>query len=257
MYLFVRGNPLSYIDPMGLCAQDTPEWNHLLPDEVFKNLDIDGLDSNSSEFGIIMEMQDHRGRGGQKKVHNKWNKDWDDWVKNLRKEGKEITSDMVQEKLAAMKKEPIFKRWLSSGKKATMSKSKWSGSSHGKTGRADWWAKNRPSDARLLANRRSFSRLAKTMGYLSKAGKIAKPLAVLGTVYAVFIEGVPVAEAGIDALMPPGMSVQGVNNAIGVGQEAFSNVVDGKQSNISSSKAGQAGGSDNLEDYASILRRGG
>jgi len=45
---------------MGLCA----EQHHLLPSQVFDNLEIDRLNFNDAKYGVVMELQDHRGSGG-------------------------------------------------------------------------------------------------------------------------------------------------------------------------------------------------
>ncbi len=250
MYLFVRGNPLSCIDPMGLCAKDTPEWHHLLPTEVFKNVEIDDLDRNSSEFGIVMEMRDHRGAGGAKKVHDAWNKDWDDWMKKQSQSGKTITAEMVKERLEKMKKIPVFDKWLSSGADASDSFSEWGNLK--KNGRADWWSKNGPSLDILTKNRASFSRLAKAMGYVKSVGKVAKPLAVIGFAYAVFVEGTPVAEAGTDAILLPGMSKAGIDEAIDVGQEHVDNSMKKGKDDLDTGMRNRHGGNGIDEELQSL-----
>ncbi len=111
LHEYVAGMPLYWVDPLGL----DPHWHHYFPQEIFRGL-IEGLDIDAPEYGLLVEGNDHIGKGG---LHSeKWNAEWKNRVTERMKTG-ELTKDWAIGQLEEMKKLDKFKDVISKGKPAT------------------------------------------------------------------------------------------------------------------------------------------
>lgn len=194
LYLYVKGNPLSLVDPMGLIAggaecSGVPHWNHTLPKQVF--LDdhgrplYEGIDPNDKEFGRVMTQDDHKG-GAQtgnpsnQQVHNEYNKHWREWIEKQKKEGKTITRQMVVEHLREIEgaQEGELKKfadWLAKGVKAEHSYSDW-----GSVDKEKWLA-NKVEEARQVLQKAAKEAAAGDRAGAARAMRAAgKALKVIG-----------------------------------------------------------------------------
>lgn len=107
VYRYVENDPINEFDPSGL----GPEWHHLLPQEPvlqarFQKL---GFVINDPQWGWIIEKEDHG------KLHPRWNDEWKKWFKA---QSGEVTAEMVEKQLAAMKNDPRFQPYLKKGAQA-------------------------------------------------------------------------------------------------------------------------------------------
>lgn len=118
-YASVYSRPLTFLDTLGLIGDDTPQWHHLLPNEVGKHIDC--IDHNSKEWGLIMPPGDHR----WDTLHARWNREWKSWRKELIEAGQEITDEAARSQLRDMLCDEEFKEWLKDGIPADVSHSRW------------------------------------------------------------------------------------------------------------------------------------
>ncbi len=124
LYEYTNGDPLSFVDPFGWKASRY-EWNHLLPQAVFKDRKIPGMSIHDSQFGLLMTTPNHRGKDGECKKHRAWNDELGDWVKSQDEAKKPITKKSIEEKLSSMSSDPKYKSWLEKGVPAPMGYNEW------------------------------------------------------------------------------------------------------------------------------------
>jgi RHS repeat-associated protein len=104
LYRYTGNSPTNRTDPSGLDWEWQWEWHHLLPQAIFGNKNIPGIDINASEYGYMLRGIDHRGEGVG--VHALgWDKQWRDWLANQANDGVEVTKELVDKRLAEMLKE--------------------------------------------------------------------------------------------------------------------------------------------------------
>lgn len=189
-----------YFDPWGLDACD-PEWHHALPKDVFLDKNgnpvFEGIDPNNSEFGRIMQRDDHRGgkqtgSPSNKTLHNEYNRHWKEWIQAEQDAGRAITRDSVLAHLAEIEsnaggKYSKFSSWLGQGVQAEHSYSTWNGQDsqwrqkwyQGKLTAAQAAARQALSDLKAAgsavdgaAAMRTFGRALKAIGFIGAAAAI-------------------------------------------------------------------------------------
>ena len=119
LYAFVRNNPISLIDLLGL-----DQWHHLLPKEIFEPwvLQLLGLDPNiihQKQFGRILDDNAHS------KLHPEWNRAWEDWLDAELDSGRPITINKVIVQLERMKASSEFAPFLAFGFDADVDYNTW------------------------------------------------------------------------------------------------------------------------------------
>ncbi|MDP1561583.1 MAG: RHS repeat-associated core domain-containing protein [Pirellulaceae bacterium] len=115
--------PLYGVDPLGLYSEynpNWPHWHHLLPQAIFEQLNIPGIDINDGEYGYILRAQDHVEKGG---IHpTGWDDDWRVW---LSKEKGPITKEKVDAQLKKMMGSEKYKDIYANGFKTKRSWNAW------------------------------------------------------------------------------------------------------------------------------------
>lgn len=124
LYLYSRGNPLTWFDPWGLGASDCnsrPRWHHLLPQEIREEFAATGLDIDSPEFGWLTDDMTHQ------EIHTAgWNDKWKRWFEAQRKSKTRITADSVRKQLMRMMKLNEFRPFFAKGVQASIAYKAWS-----------------------------------------------------------------------------------------------------------------------------------
>ncbi len=204
LYLYVRGNPMSLVDPTGLRGgPDSPEWNHMLPQQVFmeKNAEgkdvprFEGIDPNDKEFGQVMRRDDHRG-GKQVSsprspadIHTDYNKHWEEWINSETRSGRPITRESVIKHLDEIRSgNGEFANWLRKGIQADRSYIAWNAKDFSKE---KWFAGKLEAEKEILVQCAKKAIAAggdatKAAQALEMTGKALKALGFVGVAFAIF-----------------------------------------------------------------------
>ncbi|XZE46978.1 RHS repeat domain-containing protein [Pirellulaceae bacterium SH467] len=118
LYRYVGNSPTYWIDPSGLTWENTPNWHHLVPQEL-RNIFGDKIDQAWN--GWFLRAGDHSA------LHTAgWNRDWNKWVDNFREaNGRDPKLSEAKKFMKDLMADPKYKCILDRGFKAGWSHAKW------------------------------------------------------------------------------------------------------------------------------------
>jgi hypothetical protein len=202
LYRYTGNSPSNRRDFSGLDWEWQWEWHHLLPQKIFGDMNIPGIDINSEEYGYMLRGIDHRGEGVG--VHQLgWDKSWKDWLATQANDEVEVTKELVDKRLKEMLTE------FDLPNKGFQAKYSYKLREEAYKAAYEMWKAGRPIASKALS--KSFVTARETLeGVSYKASKIKVPVkgaGVVGAVASIFggalFGGNPVDDA-IDGLVLTG-----------------------------------------------------